>query len=100
MEEKQLLSDADIERELARLEGWSREGMDLKKTFCFSNYRDITGFLQHLVQTIVDQNHHPDFSLINAKRCIPVSVSTHSAGAISRADINFAHRLNAWTPKS
>ena len=100
MEDKTILNSADIDRELNQYSGWTREDITLKKTFVFENYRDITSFLGHLVKTITDQNHHPDFSLDNGSRSIPVAISTHSAKAVTQADLLFVETLEKWKPAS
>ena len=97
-EDKTVLSAADVDAELASLAGWTRDGVVLSKDFVMANFRDITAFLKHLVDTIATQNHHPDFSLDTGTRTIAVSVTTHSEGALTRSDIDFAATLNAWTP--
>jgi 4a-hydroxytetrahydrobiopterin dehydratase len=99
-EDKSVLSNDEVDAELKDLAGWSRDGVVLSKDFVMANFKDINSFLQHLVGTIVGQNHHPDFSLDTGTRTIAVSVTTHSEGAVTRSDIDFATALNAWTPGS
>ncbi len=98
MEDKTEFSPEDLEKQIAALAGWRREGIALHRTFTFKNYREITAFLNHLVRTITEQNHHPDFALVNKTRSVPVTITTHSAGGLTRADIRFAQALNAWSP--
>ena len=96
-EDKGVLSVEEVDVELGSLEGWSREGVIISRDFVLANFGDITAFLQHLVGTITAQNHHPDFSLDTGTRTVAVSVTTHSEGAVTRADINFARALNTWS---
>ncbi len=98
-EDKSLLSNDEVDAELKSLDGWTRDGVVISKDFVLQNFNDITAFLQHLVGTIAIQNHHPDFSLDTGTRRIAVSVTTHSEGAVTRSDIDFATTLNAWRPK-
>ena len=98
-EDKGVLSIEEVDVELGSLEGWSREGVIISRDFVLANFGDITAFLQHLVGTIAAQNHHPDFSLDTGTRTVAVSVTTHSEGAVTRADIDFARALNAWSPQ-
>ena len=97
-EDKTVLSASEVDEELRRLEGWSRTDTIIARDFTFSNFRDITSFLNHLVKTITEMNHHPDFSLNTGTKTVSVSVTTHSAKAVTRADIQFASELNAWQP--
>jgi len=97
-EDKTSLSPEAADEELKKIEGWSRDGIAISRNFTLANFRDITSFLNHLVRTITEQNHHPDFSLDTGSRTVSVTVTTHSAGAVTKADILFARTLNAWAP--
>ena len=97
-EDKTALSASEVDRELGDLQGWSRTDTIIARDFMLSNFRDITSFLNHLVKTITDMNHHPDFSLNTGTKTISVSVTTHSEKAVTRSDIQFATELNAWQP--
>jgi 4a-hydroxytetrahydrobiopterin dehydratase len=98
VEDKTHLTADQVDEELTSLVGWTREGTLIQRHVELANFKDITAFLQHLVGTIAAQNHHPDFSLDTGTRTVAVSVTTHSAGGITRADIDFATALNAWAP--
>jgi len=97
-EDKTVLSPEEVDAELKNLEGWGRDGIIISRDFVLANFKDITSFLNHLVKTITDMNHHPDFSLDTGSKTVAVSVTTHSEQAVTRADVNFATALNAWTP--
>jgi 4a-hydroxytetrahydrobiopterin dehydratase len=97
-EDKTTLTLVEVDAELGTLTGWRREGVVISRAFSFANFGDITSFLNHLVGTITEQNHHPDFCLDTGKRTISVSVTTHSEKAITRSDILFARTLNQWQP--
>ena len=98
IEDKTILSSAEVDEQLKILEGWRREETVLVRVFTFKSFKDITAFLNHLVITITTQNHHPDFYLDTEKRTIGVSVTTHSERAITHADMLFAQTLNTWKP--
>lgn len=98
MEDKTVLSPEQVDEELQTLEGWRRDGTVISRDFVMANFKDITGFLNHLVGTITRMNHHPDFALDTGSRTIAVAVTTHSENAVTRADVDFARALNAWTP--
>ncbi len=95
-ENKKALSATQADDALRRLDGWQRHGEVISKDFVMANFNDITAFLQHLVGTISTQNHHPDFSLDTGTRTIAVSVTTHSEGALTQSDMDFATALNTW----
>lgn len=99
-EDKTTLSAEQADQALRELEGWSRDNTTIARAFQLANFRDITSFLNHLVQTITEQNHHPDFALDTGSRTVSVAVTTHSAGAVTKADILFARTLNKWEPSA
>ncbi|MEW6750693.1 MAG: 4a-hydroxytetrahydrobiopterin dehydratase [Candidatus Latescibacterota bacterium] len=99
-EDKTVLPAAQVDAELKGLEGWRRDGSTISREFRFANFRDITAFLNHLVRTITEQNHHPDFRLETGSKLVAVSVTTHSEKAITRSDIRFARTLNQWQPQA
>lgn len=95
-EDKSTMTDSEVDLAVSEISGWRREGIFLKKDFVFANFKEINAFLPWLTKTIVEQNHHPDFALICARKTVSVEVTTHSAGRATRADINLAKALNAW----
>lgn len=97
-EDKTTLTAAEVDAELETLAGWRRDDVVISRDFTMANFKDITDFLNHLVNTITEQNHHPDFSLDTGTRTIAVHVTTHSEGAVTRADVLFARTLNEWQP--
>ena len=97
-EDKTILTAEQVDTELANLTGWAREGTVIYRDFTMANFKDITDFLNHLVDTITEQNHHPNFSLDTGTRTISVRVTTHSEQAVTRADMDFAQTLNQWQP--
>ncbi len=97
-EDKTVLTADQVDAELTNLTGWTRGGTVIYRDFTMANFKDITDFLNHLVGTITEQNHHPDFSLDTGTRTIAVRVTTHSEQAVPRADMDFAQTLNQWQP--
>jgi pterin-4a-carbinolamine dehydratase len=95
-EDKTTLSAAQVDAVLPTLEGWTRSEAVLARTFVFPNFSEITAFLTHLVRTMTEQNHHPDFSLNTGLKMVSVALTTHSEQALTRADLQFARTLNAW----
>jgi pterin-4a-carbinolamine dehydratase len=57
------LSAAQVDAVLPTLEGWTRSEAVLACTFVFPNVSEIIAFFTHLVRTMTQQQHHPDFSL-------------------------------------
>ena len=97
VENKNILSDEKVDKELEGLEGWEREGSVISKAFIFEDFQEINSFLKFLVDSIIEKNHHPDFNLDTGKRTINISLTTHSENAVTVSDIDFARNLNSWT---
>ena len=90
------LSAAEVDTLLPTLEGWTRSEAVLARTFVFPTFPAITAFLTPLVQTMTAHNHLPDFRLNTGLKMVSVALTTHSAQALTRADVQFARALNTW----
>ena len=100
MEDKTHISASEILAQLSAYTGWEIDGIMLKKVFQFENYRDINRFLPYYTKTIVEINHHPDFSFDSGKKTVTMQVTTHSEGCLTQADLDLALALEAWVEKA
>ncbi len=96
MEDKTRLTEEQIEKELAELEGWQREFKCISKRFYIEDWKEITEFIKHLAKVIEETNHHPDIVFHTATKTITVSTTTHSEGGLTRADVELARKLNEF----
>ncbi len=96
MEDKTILSETEINSLLNQLDGWSKDGLYIQKTFRFTNFKEINTFLPYLTTTIINHNHHPDFTFDSSAKSVFIRVTTHSEKAITRCDIDLAAALNNW----
>jgi 4a-hydroxytetrahydrobiopterin dehydratase len=87
-----LLNDAEIDKHLATLKGWTRDGAAIKKQFTFSGFPDAVAFVQRLVPDCETADHHPDIT-INYRR-VTLSYATHSEGGITLKDIEGAKKAD------
>jgi 4a-hydroxytetrahydrobiopterin dehydratase len=88
-----LLSDEEITAALAGLPGWARSGDSITTTVELADFRAAmlyTGAVAYLAE---EANHHPDF-LIQWNR-VTLTLSTHSAGGLTGADMALAGRISA-----
>ena len=88
-----LLSDEEITAALAGLPGWSRSGDNITTTVELADFRAAmlyTGAVAYLADSA---NHHPDI-LIQWNK-VTLTLSTHSAGGLTGADMALAERINA-----
>jgi len=91
------LSDAQVDAALAPLPGWKRVGSGeqavIEKAFPFPGYAATMAFVNRVAKAAETQDHHPDM-LVQWGRCT-VRFSTHSAKAVTAADIEAARNVEA-----
>jgi 4a-hydroxytetrahydrobiopterin dehydratase len=86
------LSDIEIQRELGTLNGWTRKGESLVKTFTFATFMSGIGFVDRVAVAAEKMDHHPDLDIRYTK--IGVTLSTHSAGGITGNDVALAREMD------
>jgi 4a-hydroxytetrahydrobiopterin dehydratase len=89
---RQLLADAEIERGLSELPGWTRQGNTLVKTFEFSGFREAIAFVNRVASIAEELDHHPDLDIRYNR--VRVLLSTHSAGGITKMDLSLAAAMD------
>jgi 4a-hydroxytetrahydrobiopterin dehydratase len=82
---------------LAPLEetGWrAADGRDaIRKVWRFGSFSEAWGFMARAALIAEAMNHHPDWT--NVYGTVDVTLTTHDAGGLSRADVELARRLDA-----
>jgi len=86
------LSDIAIQRELGNLQGWSRRGDLVTKTFQFRDFLTGIDFVQAVAKAAEAADHHPDIDIRYTK--ITLTLSTHSAGGITQKDLDLAKQID------
>jgi 4a-hydroxytetrahydrobiopterin dehydratase len=87
------LSEEEIARELARLDGWAREGDAIRKQYTLGGFSDAIAFVTRLAFDAESADHHPDI-VINYKR-VTLTFSTHSEGGLTQKDFDGAQKVDA-----
>ena len=87
----ELLSDIAIQRELGSLPGWSRKGDAVTKTFQFKTFLAGIDFVDAVARAAEAADHHPDMDIRYTK--ITCVLSTHSAGGITKKDLDLAAQM-------
>jgi 4a-hydroxytetrahydrobiopterin dehydratase len=87
------LSDVEIHRALAALNGWSRRGDALAKTFTFPRFADAIAFVNRVARIADDMDHHPDIDIRYTK--VTMTLSTHDAGGVTKTDFRLAERIES-----
>ncbi|HXD23662.1 MAG TPA: 4a-hydroxytetrahydrobiopterin dehydratase [Gemmatimonadaceae bacterium] len=88
------LSDIEVQRELGTLNGWTRKGDSLVKTFAFPTFMDGITFVDRVAAAAEKMDHHPDLDIRYTK--ISVTLSTHSAGGITGHDVALAREMEKF----
>jgi 4a-hydroxytetrahydrobiopterin dehydratase len=88
-----LLSDQEIEDRLGSLDGWSREGDTITKTFSNDDFVGSVRFVDSLVEPAEGMGHHPDLELSWEK--VKVTITNHEEGGITAKDFELAEKIDA-----
>ena len=90
----ELLSDIAIQRELGSLNGWTRRGGAIVKTYQFRSFPEGIAFIGRVADVAEAANHHPDID-IRWQR-IRFILTTHDAGdKITARDLEMAAHIDA-----
>ena len=89
-----LLSDDEIRERLGGLEGWSRDGDRITKTFDHGDFVGSVEFVRRLAGPAEEMNHHPDI-LSHGWNQVRLTLSTHSEGGLTQSDLDMAKRIDA-----
>jgi 4a-hydroxytetrahydrobiopterin dehydratase len=87
-----LLTEAEIERRMAELRGWQREGSSIRRTFELSSFASAIAFVNRVAGLAEEADHHPDID-IRYRRVI-LTLSTHSAGGLTAKDTDMAAQID------
>jgi 4a-hydroxytetrahydrobiopterin dehydratase len=79
-----ILDDAEIERRLGGLAGWSRDGSAIAKRFEFPSFAQAIAFVSRVAARAEALKHHPDIAI--HYRVVTLSLWTHSEGGITEKD--------------
>jgi len=88
-----LLSDSEIKERLGGLDGWSREGDAITKTFENGDFVGSVKFVDSLVEPAEGMGHHPDLELSWDK--VKVTITNHAEGGLTANDFELAGKIDA-----
>ena len=87
------LSDDEITEKLAELDGWTREGEAIVKSYDRGDFTGSVKFVESIVEPAEGMNHHPDLSI--SWNEVKVAISTHSEGGLTANDFALAKAIDA-----
>jgi 4a-hydroxytetrahydrobiopterin dehydratase len=90
------LPDDQVTERLASLDGWSREGDALVKTYEAPSFPEAIEFVNRVAEFAEAADHHPDLDIRYRK--VRVALSTHSDGGITDKDFALAGQIESTAP--
>jgi 4a-hydroxytetrahydrobiopterin dehydratase len=89
---KDLLPDDEIQSKLAELDGWSREGDAITKSFDHGDFVGSVEFVRRLTTPAEQMGHHPDLEISWSE--VKVKITSHAAGGLTGNDFELAQRID------
>ncbi|MFT4294287.1 MAG: 4a-hydroxytetrahydrobiopterin dehydratase [Micropruina sp.] len=86
-----LLTEDEVDRQLAELPGWRRDGDALVAVIEAPGFPAAVALVDAVAEEAERFNHHPDIDI--RWRTTHWRLSTHDAGGITQLDIELAHRI-------
>jgi 4a-hydroxytetrahydrobiopterin dehydratase len=85
------LSKQEIASGMCKLDGWSVVKGHLHRVFEFKDFTQAFRFMKRVALAADRMDHHPDWS--NSYNKVTVDLSTHSAGGLTKNDIDLAGKI-------
>jgi 4a-hydroxytetrahydrobiopterin dehydratase len=89
----ELLSDEDVAAGLAGT-AWERDGDAIARDLKLPDFAAAMAFVNRVAELAEAANHHPDI-LVHGWNRVRLTLSTHSAGGLTQADLDLAGRIDA-----
>jgi 4a-hydroxytetrahydrobiopterin dehydratase len=87
-----LLTEDQIAIGLAKLDGWSRAGSEIRKSWKFKDFVVAMEFVNAVAAHAEKLDHHPDINIRWNK--VDLTLSTHSAGGLTSLDFTLAETID------
>ena len=87
----QLLDSADIDKALADLPGWVRDGDSIRARFSAPDFPTAIGLVDAVAIAAEAADHHPDIDI--RWRDVLFVLSTHSDGGVTAQDVELAGQI-------
>jgi len=87
-----LVANNDLKELMKRLPEWETNGKVLERTFEFEEFMDAVDFVNAVAEIAEEEGHHPDIDIRFNK--VTLRLSTHSAGGITKLDIDLATKID------
>ena len=87
------LSDAEIDEQLRDSE-WRREGDAIVRDYELKDFAEAMALANRVAGAAEEANHHPDI-LVHGWKNLRLTLSTHSEGGLTAADVAMAGTIDA-----
>jgi len=87
-----LLSESEVDERLSGGE-WRRDGQAIVREWRLVDFAAAIGFVERVAELAEAANHHPDI-LVHGWNKVRLTLSTHSEGGITAADLALAARID------
>src|SRR5579872_2968528 len=91
------LSQAEIQKNLTALAGWTVAHDKLQREYTFPDFVYAFGFMATAAIAIEKMGHHPEWS--NIYNSVAIDLTTHDAGGVTGKDFELASLLEAIAAK-
>ena len=88
-----VLTDTEIDERLAGGD-WRREGATIAREWRFADFAAAIAFVERVAEVAEAANHHPDI-LVHGWNKVRLTLSTHSQGGVTDADLALGQQLDA-----
>lgn len=88
-----ILDTDTIDRALADLDGWRRDGDAIVRDLRFPSFMDAIRFIDRVAVVAEEADHHPE--LTNVYWNVGVRLTTHDAGGVTTRDVDLARAIDA-----
>jgi 4a-hydroxytetrahydrobiopterin dehydratase len=89
----ELLDDKAVQEALEHLPEWHREGQTIVRDLELPSFTVAIAFVNAVAGTAEAADHHPDI-LVHGWNKVRLTLSTHSAGGLTAADMGLAAALD------
>jgi len=86
------LDESEIDRELAALPQWTRDGEVIERVTSFATFVDAVRAVDEVALIAEELNHHPDIDI--RWRTVRLAMTTHDVDGLSTLDIEAARRID------
>lgn len=86
------LTQGQIRKQLADLEGWKLRKRRITRLFTFEDFSQGMRFVNRVARLAESANHHPDINIRYNR--VMMSLTTHDEGGLTMRDFKMARRIN------